>query len=76
MGKPSAVKGLNYKAMHGVRFQIYLLITHDYLQFSFSWYQEHLLRAFCYSETRENEGAEREAAGPALEICHVHESYF
>ena len=25
---------------------------------------------------RENEGTEREAPGPALGICHVHESYF
>ena len=27
-------------------------------------------------EPRENEGTEREAPGPALGICHVHESYF
>ena len=26
--------------------------------------------------SRENEGTEREAPGPALGICHVHESYF
>ena len=26
--------------------------------------------------TIENEGTEREAPGPALGICHVHESYF
>ena len=26
--------------------------------------------------TRENEGTEREAPGPALGICHVHEIYF
>ena len=25
--------------------------------------------------SRENEGTEREAPGPALGICHVHESY-
>ena len=26
--------------------------------------------------SRENEGTEKEAPGPALGICHVHESYF
>ena len=30
----------------------------------------------CSLEPRENEGTEREAPGPALVICHVHESYF
>ena len=30
---------------------------------------------FCI-KARENEGTEREAPGPALGICHVHESYF
>ena len=30
--------------------------------------------SFCVP--RENEGTEREAPGPALGICHVHESYF
>ena len=25
---------------------------------------------------RENEGTEKEAPGPALGMCHVHESYF
>ena len=29
-----------------------------------------------YGEAIENEGTEREAPGPALGICHVHESYF
>ena len=27
-------------------------------------------------KSRENEGTEREVPGPALGICHVHESYF
>ena len=29
-----------------------------------------------YVLSRENEGIEREAPGPVLGICHVHESYF
>ena len=34
------------------------------------------LLVFGHFTARENEGTEREAPGPALGICHVHESYF
>ena len=33
-------------------------------------------KKFLYVTSRENEGTETEAPGPALGICHVQESYF
>ena len=35
-----------------------------------------IVRLFHALANQENEGTEREAPGPALGICHVHESYF
>ena len=37
---------------------------------------QNVLALFSKARPRENEGTEREAPGPALGICHVHESYF